>query len=125
MGFLDGLYGNGMRPDDEGALPENAQPTQGYLPPQPPPQPGMFGNGLLGGAGFNRAMMNPMVMMGLGLASGKTPQEGLGNAAKMGFGAAEYQQKREEDQRSKAMIYQAAIKMGLSPPEAMAFAANP
>src|SRR5689334_3635089 len=73
------------------------------------------------GGSFSDRLMSPMVMFGLGLASGKTPQEGVGNAAKLGFQGAQYQQQRQA-QSDTAL---ALAKMGLDPALAKVAGNNP
>lgn len=73
------------------------------------------------GNGFSQRMMNPLVLMGLGLASGKTPQEGFGGAMKGLMAANEYGQQ----QQSQQALFSALIKQGMTPQAARAMALNP
>src|SRR5260370_32213416 len=71
--------------------------------------------------GLTDRLMNPLVLMGLGLASGRTPQEGFGGALK-GIGAAhEYQQQQQTQQA----LFSALVKQGMTPQAARAMALNP
>src|SRR6266446_563093 len=71
--------------------------------------------------GFADRMMNPLVLMGLGLASGKTPQEGFGGMLKGGLVANQYQQQQQGQQA----LFNALVKQGMTPQAARAMALNP
>jgi lysozyme len=70
---------------------------------------------------FAGGLQSPLVQFGLALASGKTPQEGLGNAANASF---KLSQQSQLDQAKKA-AYQAAIAAGATPQQAANLALNP
>src|SRR5216684_7324400 len=90
---MSGVLGDyDQNADDGGILPyNNPRSTQGF------------------GSSLGDRMMNPMVMFGLGLASGKTPQEGIGNAARFGLQGAQYQQQ----QAARNDTEEALVKLGL------------
>ncbi len=95
-------------------MPANAQLTQGATPPgipSPVPQQGIF----------DRVMNNPLVLMGLGLASGKTATEGIGNALQMGL----YNQEQQRQTQARTDTARALANMGLSPDMARVAANNP
>jgi hypothetical protein len=86
---------------DNGLVPTQAAPP--YAPP--------------GRGGFADRMTNPLVLFGLGLASGKTPQEGFAGGMKGLLAGNQLSSQRE----GQAAAYQAAIKAGISPQQAMAY----
>jgi hypothetical protein len=112
MGILDGLFGGGVA-----AYP---QPEGQQLPPGlGPQQPSGFMDRL------NQGFSNPLVQFGLGLASGKTPQEGIGNAGRASLYANELQKADQTKKAGQLAAYQAAIAQGASPAQAQAYALSP
>jgi hypothetical protein len=119
---LDQMRRMMMRPVPVGGPPQTfQQPGQQQPAPMAAPQNGGGGSLFGGGGGFVDRMTNPMVLAGLGLASGNSVTGGIGNMANMLLQSRQMQQQ----QQGQEAAYQAAMKMGLSEPEARAFALNP
>ncbi len=97
-----------------GAAPEDIPTTQGQNRTSMDEQPSFLDR-------FAGGLQSPLVQLGLALASGKTPQEGMGNAANATF---KISQQSQLDQAKKA-AYQAAIAAGATPQQAANLALNP
>jgi len=110
-GLLDGFFGG----PDGGIIGTPPGTGPGYEPtPRLVPQEGFMDR-------LNGSLSNPLTLFGLGLASGKTPQEGFGNAARMGAYGSELQNARKAQEAA----FQAAIAQGATPEQARALAMNP